>query len=75
MLMAVSCSKAIGLCGAGVQMERGTSEGEVWEVGGSIGVRGRSDGLRQPVLLLVGFRDGVKCSRSLLHGLPPSTHQ
>ena len=26
------------------------------------------------MLLLVGFMDGVKCSRSLLCGLPPPTH-
>ena len=39
-----------------------------------MGVRGVSKGHWQSKLLLVGFGDGVRCSRSLLHGLPPPTH-
>ena len=39
-----------------------------------MGVRGESKGSWLLKLLPVGFRDGVRCSRSLLHGLPPPTH-
>ena len=62
-------SKAVGL-GAGVWMERGFSAGRVWIMGR---VRGVSEGCWQSKLLLDGFSDGVKCSRSLLCGLPPPT--
>ena len=41
-------------------------------VGSSIGVKGWRDGLRKSMLLLIGFGDGVKCSRSLLYRLPLS---
>ena len=43
-LISESCSKAIGLLGAGVQMGRGFSEGEIWVAGGVMGVRGWRDG-------------------------------
>ena len=38
-----------------------------------MGVRGLSEGHWQSRLLLVGLCDGVRCSRSLLCGLPPPT--
>ena len=53
-------------------MGRGFSEDEIWVVGSSIGVKGWRDGLRKSMLLLIGFGDGVKCSRSLLYRLPLS---
>ena len=56
-------------------MRRGFSlSGRVWVVGGVMGVRGVSKGSWPLKLLLVGFGDGVRCSRSLLCGLPPPTH-
>ena len=56
-------------------MGGGVPEGRVWAVGSLIGVRGQRDGLRQFILLLVEFGDGVRCSRSLLYGLPLSILQ
>ena len=55
-------------------MRRGFLAGRVWVVGRVIRVRGLSKGRWWSKLLLVGFGDGVRCSRSLLHGLPPPTH-
>ena len=37
-------------------------------------MRGESKGRWLLKLLAVGFEDGVRCSRSLLRGLPPPTH-
>ena len=55
-------------------MRRGFSLSDrVWDVGGVKGVIGESEGHWLLKLLAVGFRDGVRCSRSLLHGLPPPT--
>ena len=55
-------------------MRRGFSLlGRVWVIGGEMGVRGVSKGCWLFKLLLVGFGDGVRCSRSLLCGLPPPT--
>ena len=48
--------------------------GRVWDVGGVVGMRGECKGRWLLKLLPVGFRDGVRCSRSLLCGLPPPTH-
>ena len=53
-------------------MGRGFSEHEDWLVSGVIGVKGQRDGVRQSMLLQVGFGDGVRCSRSLLYRLPLS---
>ena len=56
-------------------MRRGFSlSGRVWVVGGLMGVRGECEGRWLLKLLSVGFGDGVRCSRSLLRGLPPPTH-
>ena len=46
--------------------------GRVWVVG-SMRVRGECEGHWLLKLLSVGLGDGVRCSRSLLHGLPPPT--
>ena len=48
--------------------------GRVWDVGGVIEVKGESKGRWLLKLFTVGFRDGVRCSRSLLCRLPPPTH-
>ena len=56
-------------------MRRGFSLSDrVWDVGGKMEVRGKSEGRWLLKLLTVGFREGVKWSRSLLCGLPPPTH-
>ena len=47
--------------------------GRVWDVGSVMEVRGESKGHWLLKLLAVGFGDGVRCSRSLLCGLPPLT--
>ena len=55
-------------------MRRGFSlSGRVWEVGSKMRLRGECKGRWLLKLLSVGFRDGVKCSRSLLRRLPPPT--
>ena len=48
--------------------------GRVWDMGGIWQLRGECKGLWLLKLLSIGFRDGVRCSRSLLHRLPPPTH-
>ena len=55
-------------------MRRGFSlSGRVWNVGGIWWLRGECEGLWLLKLLSVGFGDGVRCSKSLLHGLSPPT--
>ena len=46
--------------------------GRVWVVGG-MRVRGECEGHWLLKLLSMGLGDGVRCSRSLLRGLPPPT--